>query len=62
MLLRYIVENFKSIGKEIEFTMFPSKDIKDKKFISTLETRNGNWEVLKRAAFFGPNASGKSNL
>ena len=62
MLLRYIVENFKSIGKEIEFTMFPSKDIKDKKFISTLETRNGNWEVLKRAAFFGPNASGKSNF
>lgn len=62
MLLRYIVENFKSIGKEIEFTMFPSKDIKGKKFISTLETRNGNWEVLKRAAFFGPNASGKSNF
>ena len=45
MLLRYIVENFKSIGKEIEFTMFPSKDIKDKKFISTSETRNGNWGV-----------------
>lgn len=62
MLLRYIVENFKSIGKGIEFTMFPSKDIKDKKFISTLKTRNGNWEVLKRAAFFGPNASGKSNF
>ena len=62
MLLRYIVENFKSIGKEIEFTMFPSKDINYKKFISTLETRNGNWEVLKRAAFFGPNASGKSNF
>lgn len=62
MLLRYIVENFKSIGKGIEFTMFPTKDIKDKKFISTLKTRNGNWEVLKRAAFFGPNASGKSNF
>lgn len=62
MLLRYIVSNFCAIGHPIEFSMFPAADNDDERFITRLNTRAGIWKVLKRGAFFGPNASGKSTF
>ncbi len=62
MLLKYIVSNFKSIGHDIEFTMFPSEDLKDQRHLTTINTKQGKWTILRKAAFFGANASGKSNF
>lgn len=62
MLLKYIVSNFKSIGHDIEFSMFPSEGIHDDNFLTTIQTKMGEWKVLRRGAFFGPNAAGKSNF
>lgn len=62
MLLRYIVSNFGAIGHPIEFSMLPTADNNDERFITHLNTRAGIWKVLKRGAFFGPNASGKSTF
>ncbi len=60
MLLQYIVSNFKSIGHPVEFSMFPVQETKDKRFLKSVPTKNGTWQVLLRGGFFGPNASGKS--
>lgn len=62
MLLRYIVSNFKSIGHSIEFSMFPAKNNVDSRFLKTIETKAGEWKVLRRGGFFGPNAAGKSSF
>lgn len=62
MLLRYIISNFKSIGHSVEFSMFPTNDNIDEKFLKTIKTKAGVWKILKRAGFFGPNASGKSTF
>ncbi len=62
MLLRYIVSNFKSIGHPLEFSMFPTEEVVDKRFLKVISTKAGEWEVLQRSGFFGPNASGKSSF
>ena len=62
MLLRYIVSNYKSIGHKIEFSMLPTEDSTDDRFLGTIQTRAGEWKVLRRGGFFGPNASGKSSF
>lgn len=62
MFLQYIVSNFKSIGHPIEFSMLPVQTTKDERFLKSIPTKNGNWEVLCRGGFFGPNASGKSSF
>lgn len=62
MLLRYIVSNFKSIGHPVEFTMFPTEESIDERFLKTITTKAGEWKVLRRGGFFGPNASGKSSF
>lgn len=62
MLLRYSVSNFKSIGNNIEFSMLPSEDTSDDRFLIEIDTVVGKWKVLKRGAFFGPNASGKTSF
>ena len=62
MLLKYIVSNFKSIGHAIEFSMFPTQDNIDERFLKTITTKAGDWKVLRRGGLFGPNASGKSSL
>lgn len=62
MLLRYIVSNFKSIGHSVEFSMFPTEENTDERFLKTIATRAGEWKVLRRGGFFGPNASGKSSF
>lgn len=62
MLLRYIVSNFKSIGHPVEFSMFPTEESTDERFLKTITTKAGEWKVLRRGGFFGPNASGKSSF
>ena len=62
MLLRYIVSNFKSIGHPVEFSMFPTACNADDRFLKTINTKAGEWKVLRRGGFFGPNAAGKSSF
>ena len=62
MLLRYIVSNFKSIGHPVVFSMFPAEESTDERFLTTIVTKTGEWKVLRRGGFFGPNASGKSSF
>ena len=62
MLLKYSVSNFKSIGHNIDFSMFPTKPDIDEKYTKTIQTKAGTWKILKRGAFYGPNASGKSSF
>lgn len=61
MLLKYSVSNFKSIGHNIEFSMFPLENTDDR-FLTEIETVAGKWKILKRGVFFGPNASGKTSF
>ena len=60
--MKYSVSNFKSIGHNIEFSMFPLEDSINDNFLSEIETVAGKWKVLKRGIFFGPNASGKTSF
>lgn len=62
MLLKYIAKNYKSIAHPIEYSMFPAEDQLDDKFLTTIQTIQGPWKVLRRGALLGPNASGKSNF
>lgn len=62
MLLKYSVSNYKSIGHNIEFSMLPLEDSSDERFLTKIKTVAGDWNVLKRGAFFGPNASGKTSF
>lgn len=62
MLLKYSVSNFKSIGHNIEFSMLPLENNCDDKFLTEIETVVGKMKILKRGAFFGPNASGKTSF
>lgn len=62
MLLKYIVSNYKSIGHPIEFSMFPTETDKDERFLKTITTKAGDWKILQRGCFFGPNAAGKSSF
>ena len=62
MLLRYIVSNFKSIGHPVEFSMFPTEESTDERFLKN--NHNKGWRMEGIAAWWllGPNASGKSSL
>ena len=62
VLLKYNVSNFKSIGHNIEFSMFPTTSDIDERYTKEIQTKAGVWKVLKRSAFYGPNASGKSSF
>lgn len=62
MLLRYIVSNYKSIGHPVEFSMLPTSNFQDERYLKTISTKTGAWKVLHRGGFFGPNASGKSSF
>lgn len=59
MLLRFTVSNFLSFAEEVEFNMFPSNLKIHKDHVYDL----GNGvDVLKAAAVYGANGSGKSNF
>lgn len=62
MLLKFAVSNFKSIGNEITFSIFPTQDNNDDRFLREIKTKRGNWKILRRGIFFGPNASGKTTI
>ena len=62
MLLKYVVSNYKSIGHSIEFSMIPTENCTDERFLTSINTKQGILKILKRGGFFGPNASGKSNF
>ena len=62
VLLQYNVTNFKSIGHDIEFSMLPTRANIDEKYVKKIQTKIGTYKILKRAAFYGPNASGKSSF
>lgn len=62
MLLQYNVRNFKSFGHPVEFSMFPTQESTDERFLKKIKTKAGEWKVLQRGGFFGPNASGKSSF
>lgn len=62
MLLKYIVSNYKSIGHEIEFSMLPTAEDTDERFISKIQTKQGEMRVLHRGILLGTNASGKSTF
>jgi AAA15 family ATPase/GTPase len=59
MLLRLSIKNFLSFYKEIEFDMFPN--LKRERFQTHIYTNN-KIPLLKQAAIYGDNGSGKSNF
>lgn len=61
MLIRFKVENFLSFKDEVEFSMVAGKSRKHRDHIVTSGKR-GDIRLLKTAAIFGANASGKTNL
>lgn len=60
MLIKITVENFKSFDKRVELTMVSSTKIRTK--IDHRIQVGCNTRLLKYAALYGANASGKSNL
>ena len=59
MLVRYTIENYKSIDKKQELVMIPSKKmVKHSNHVMKMD----NIKLLKNATVYGANASGKSNL
>lgn len=62
MLLKYKVQNYKSIAHSIEYSMFPTEDNIGNSHLVTIDTIQGPWKVLRRGALLGPNASGKSSF
>jgi hypothetical protein len=61
MLIRFSLRNFLSFLDEVEFSMIPSKSTTFPENVYRVGGR-GEYSVLKSALFYGPNASGKSNL
>jgi len=59
MLLRFKVKNFLSFSDEVEFDMFPN--IKRERFMHHVYT-DLETPLLKQAAIYGANGSGKSNF
>lgn len=62
MLIRFVVSNFMSFKEETEFNMFPSKGNGSKSLTNHIKKTKSGIKVLKNAAIYGANASGKSNL
>ncbi|MEM9920957.1 MAG: ATP-binding protein [Bacteroidota bacterium] len=59
MLLRFVAKNFLSLGEEIEFNLFPYTKLRSHKdHIYDLN----DVSLLKSAAIYGANGSGKSNF
>lgn len=60
MLIRFVVENFLSFRDETVFEMLASRDQSHKDHI--FEDSRSHLSLLRSAALYGANASGKSNL
>jgi uncharacterized protein len=62
MLLKFRFKNFRSIREERELSFIAAKTRSDEKEESLIKTRFGDLRLLRCAAIYGPNASGKSNV
>ena len=60
MLIRFVVSNFFSIGKECEFNMLPAPLKSHPEHVYYNSTKR--LKVLKGAAIYGANGAGKSNI
>lgn len=60
MLLRVVIENFRSYGQETEFNMLPSSSVR--RYDWHVHTRNKGANVLRTAVIYGANGAGKSCL
>jgi len=60
MLIEFEVGNYRSFKKPVRLSMLAAKPIKDYLDENTFE--GGGYRLLKSAAIYGANASGKSNL
>lgn len=58
MLLRFVVSNFMSFSEEFEFNMFAGSYRRQKEHVY----KTGDIDLLKSAAIYGANGSGKSNF
>lgn len=61
MLIRFIVQNFRSINDEIELSMIPGRVRKHPDHVVKASNKSG-YSLLKTAVLYGANAAGKSNL
>lgn len=61
MLLRYSVRNFKAIGESVELSLIASSEKIHLDHVARPKGRR-NYRVLRTAAIYGANASGKSSL
>lgn len=62
MLLRFRCKNFRSIREEQELSLIAAKTRTDEKSESLIDTPFDDLKLLRCAAIYGPNASGKSNV
>lgn len=62
MLIRFVVSNFMSFKEETEFNMLTSKGKGYQKHMNHVYKSPSNVDILKTAAIYGANSSGKSNL
>lgn len=60
MLIRFTVENFRSINEEVVFSLLPGAMQKHPHHI--ISNPNSQIDALRMAVIYGANASGKSNL
>jgi AAA15 family ATPase/GTPase len=62
MLLRFRCKNFRSIREEQTLSLIAAKTRVDEKSESLIDTPFDDLKLLRCAAIYGPNASGKSNV
>lgn len=62
MLLRFRCKNFRSIREEQELSLIAAKTRIDEKSESLIDTPFDDLKLVRTAAIYGPNASGKSNI
>ncbi|MGB8259712.1 MAG: AAA family ATPase [Terracidiphilus sp.] len=62
MLLRFRCKNFRSIREEQEISLIAAKTRTDERSESLIDTPFDDLKLLRCAAIYGPNASGKSNV
>ena len=60
MLIRFIVENFSSFGGQAEFSMVAGRQRIHQEHLTKIS--DNDFKLLRTAAIYGANASGKSNL
>jgi len=62
MLVKFRVKNFRSFRDDTEFSMVAANSIKEHEDTHVFQPEGFKYRLLKTAAIYGANASGKSNL